>query len=376
MIYSIFNYLFVSSAVLTIWYLGYRLIFARTSFHHLNRAYLLIGILASVALPLMPATVATGFGIETWLAPVEIGSARTGSGTFSAPIIDLAYFLIVAFFLIRTGVSVVSAIWFDKKGSFSFFGRVVIEPGLTEAQRAQVYTHEMAHRKLGHSFDVLLIEVYKAIHWMNPVAWLYASSLKKIHEFQADQRVAQLGIDLHEYSVLLLSATLKLQPSALVNRFHQPSILKQRIIMLSTKSRNTRKYQYLLVIPLLAGALLLSSCSKRTADGDNAEGDIEMKVDKQAEFPGGMEAMFEWIGHNLTYPENLKEEGVEGKVIVKFIVQADGSVDTFSVQRGLHPVLDKLTVEVLSRMPNWSPAMAGTQAVSQEMVLPVVFKLD
>lgn len=370
------SYLLASSLVLGVWYLGYKLLFAKNSFHNWNRVYLLLGIGMSVALPFLPSTVNTGEAATAWLSPVVVGFDQSVGAIASTSLIDTGYKLIVIALLIKVLISFFMAMRNQSGGSYSFFGRIVVEPGLTQDQAAQIYAHEKAHQQLGHSFDVLLLEIYKAVHWINPLVWFYSASIKKIHEFQADQRVAQLDIDLHEYSVLLLSSTLKLQPSALVNRFHQPSILKQRIIMLNTKSRNTRKYTYLFSIPLIALALTLGSCSKDSASGNPDQVVTGKLADKQAEFPGGMEAMYAWMGENLTYPENLKEEGVEGKLFVKFVIESDGSLSSFNIERSLNPQLDKLTVEALTKMPKWSPAIKDGAAVAQEMVLPVMYKID
>jgi TonB family protein len=374
MIYSLTNYLVLSSAVLAVWYLGYRLIFAKNSFHSWNRIYLLAGLGLSVILPLLPSTIETAVTAGFWLSPVIVGLEGGYTSAMKISLADYAYLTVMIILLLKVLLSFWKSITSQTGGSYSFFGRIVVEEGLTPDQESQIFAHEKAHQELGHSFDVLLLEVYKAIHWINPIVWFYTPSLKKVHEFQADQRVAQLGVNLHEYSLLLLSKTLKLQPSVLVNRFHQPSILKQRIIMLNRKSRNTRKYIYLLAIPLMAAAVILSSCSKGAPDSITQTG--EVKADKQAEFPGGMEAMFAWMGENLNYPAYLKDQGVEGKVFVKFEVLTDGSLDSFDIKRSLHPDLDKLTIETLAKMPNWSPAMKDGGAIKQEMVLPVLYKID
>ena len=373
---QLFNYLIISSLVLAVWYGVYRLVFAKSSFHGWNRMYLLMGLVFSVLTPFIPEYVTIQAASSELLSPVFVGVHQSPTSTTGSIGASELYWIITLIICVRLLIGVINITRLKSGGSFSFFGKINVEEGLTPLQEAQVLAHEKAHRTLGHSFDVIIIELYKAVHWINPIAWMYASSLKKVHEFQADQRVAQLGVDLHEYSVLLLSRTLKLQPSALLNRFHQPSILKQRIIMLTTKSRNTHKYLYLLTLPVLAGALLFSSCSKNALDEENMKVEAALNPDKKAEFPGGMDAMFEWIGSNLQYPEHLKESGIEGKVIVQFMVQADGTVDTFSVKAGLHPELDEITVKVLSQMPNWVPATKGSKPIAQEMLLPVVYKLD
>ncbi|NNE55739.1 MAG: energy transducer TonB, partial [Flavobacteriales bacterium] len=100
------------------------------------------------------------------------------------------------------------------------------------------------------------------------------------------------------------------------------------------------------------------------------------KVDVYPEFPGGQDALFEWIGNNITYPDELEGQGVEGTVIVSFVVQADGSVADAMVVKSLHKKLDKISIEAVNKMPDWKPGEVSGNAVNTEMKLPFRYVID
>ena len=78
-------------------------------------------------------------------------------------------------------------------------------------------------------------------------------------------------------------------------------------------------------------------------------------VEEQPEFPGGMAECYKWIGKNLQYPTISAENGVQGRVTVNFVVNADGSIVDVKVLRGVDPYLDKEAIRVVSKMPKWKP---------------------
>ena len=115
-------------------------------------------------------------------------------------------------------------------------------------------------------------------------------------------------------------------------------------------------------------------------DDDGAYYDEEdepiVKVQKKAEFPGGMNELMEYIRENLIYPEAAAEAGIEGTVLVSFIVRRDGSIDEVRVTRGVDPALDAEAVRVVKNMPEWIPARNNGRYVSSYFGLPVIFRLD
>ena len=99
-------------------------------------------------------------------------------------------------------------------------------------------------------------------------------------------------------------------------------------------------------------------------------------VEEQPEFPGGMAECYKWIGKNLQYPTISAENGVQGRVTVNFVVNADGSIVDVKVLRGVDPYLDKEAIRVVSKMPKWKPGKQRGKAVRCSFNLPVRFQLN
>ncbi|MBR3399928.1 MAG: energy transducer TonB [Prevotella sp.] len=97
-------------------------------------------------------------------------------------------------------------------------------------------------------------------------------------------------------------------------------------------------------------------------------------VETPPEFPGGPQKMKEFIDNNLRYPDEL-ESDVQGRVIVQFMIERDGTVSSPAVVESLHPLLDKEALRVISLMPKWSPAKVGGNIVETRYSVPVNFKL-
>ena len=99
-------------------------------------------------------------------------------------------------------------------------------------------------------------------------------------------------------------------------------------------------------------------------------------VEQKPEFPGGEAAMYKWLGDNIVYPSAASEEGVQGRVVVEFVVGKDGSISNVKVVRRRHPALDKEALRVVKAMPKWLPGRNNGQPVKVTYTLPVTFKLQ
>ena len=99
-------------------------------------------------------------------------------------------------------------------------------------------------------------------------------------------------------------------------------------------------------------------------------------VEVMPEFPGGMAECLKFLGKNIKYPVQSQQAGVQGKVIVQFVVEKDGSVSNPKVVRSIDPDLDGEAVRVISIMPKWKPGMQKGQAVRVKYTVPVTFRLD
>lgn len=99
-------------------------------------------------------------------------------------------------------------------------------------------------------------------------------------------------------------------------------------------------------------------------------------VEKPAEFPGGQSALMLWLSSNIRYPEMAMQNGVQGRVIVKFVVEKDGSFSSIEVVKGVDEDLDKEALRVVKKMPKWEPARNNGDPVRSYFVMPITFKLQ
>ena len=98
-------------------------------------------------------------------------------------------------------------------------------------------------------------------------------------------------------------------------------------------------------------------------------------VEQYPEFPGGYSALTEWIDDNLKFPVEAAMDGIEGRVIVQFIVRPTGKIVDAKVVRGIAPSLDKEALRLINIMPSWIPGRQKGKAVNVRYTLPITFKL-
>lgn len=99
-------------------------------------------------------------------------------------------------------------------------------------------------------------------------------------------------------------------------------------------------------------------------------------VDVQAMFKGGMDAWYAYLNKNLTYPSQAKRMGIQGMVIVRFVVNTDGSIQDIELVRTIGGGCDEIAKEVIENSPNWNPGKIGGRAVRSRMTMPIRFRLN
>ncbi|MBR5652410.1 MAG: TonB family protein [Bacteroidales bacterium] len=114
------------------------------------------------------------------------------------------------------------------------------------------------------------------------------------------------------------------------------------------------------------------SISKEIPDNDS----IYQQVDVMPEFPGGQNAMIQFMVDNVTYPQKAKDANIQGKVYVSFVVEKDGSVGDVKLMRGIGGGCDEEAVRVVKAMPKWVPGKKDGKNVRVSYVLPIFFKLN
>ena len=99
-------------------------------------------------------------------------------------------------------------------------------------------------------------------------------------------------------------------------------------------------------------------------------------VEEMPSFPGGQGALMYFISSNLAYPATARESMIQGRVIIGFVVERDGSISNVKVSRSVDPALDKEAMRVVKSMPKWKPGKQNGSAVRVKYTVPVIFRLE
>lgn len=99
-------------------------------------------------------------------------------------------------------------------------------------------------------------------------------------------------------------------------------------------------------------------------------------VEQQPSFPGGREELFKYLAYNVKYPIDAAKNKIEGRVLVTFVVEHDGSISNVNVANSVYPSLDKESIRVVSGMPKWIPGKANGKTVRVKYTIPITFRLN
>lgn len=286
---------------------------------------------------------------------------------------------------------------------FSWFNRIVISKADYQNNGEEIIAHETTHIKLGHSWDVLFANLIIMLQWFNPAAWLWKRELQLLHEYQVDDQVLKSGIDAQKYQLLLIQKSVGEHLFSLGNSFNHGYLKKRIFMMLNNKRKRWSLLKLTFILPLVvllialtggtegvfAQASSLQNVVENVIDGMIPESESEqvdpqqkgkkeevfMVVEKMPEFPGGMRKMMEFLSYNIKYPEKAHAEGIQGRVMVKFIVNEEGKVVEPEVIKSINELLDEEALRVIKLMPNWIPGKQRGKEVSVYYTLPITFRL-
>ena len=158
------------------------------------------------------------------------------------------------------------------------------------------------------------------------------------------------------------------------------SNLRQFSMKLTNEMKNERKYmlllrlddEYLIEAPYDPQSKIFND-SKSAIDVFYNETHEKKLLAASPEFPGGMEALMKFLSENVCYPEEAYKAGIQGRVVVSFIIEPDGSISNVQVVQGVNDSLDAEAVRVVRTMPKWTPGMEGGEAVRVKYNLPITF---
>ena len=314
---------------------------------------------------------------------------------------------------------------------FSFFRWVFMYPSTLEGKQLhEVMVHECTHVSGLHSLDTLFSELFSIACWFNPFAWLMKQEVRMNLEYLADESVLSDGNARKSYQYHLLGLAYR-QPkdsTKIANNFNLLPLKKRIKMMNKRRTSEIGKAKYLLFAPL-AGALLMVSniesvareiggqvpevaevqqkadqalnadvavanpmakaeeakaaelakaeakASDVTAPADTTKNVVYDVTETMPQFPGGQGVMMKYLAANIKYPASAVKAKKQGRVIVAFVIQKDGSVTNARIVRSVDPELDAEALRIVKAMPNWTPGTQDGKPVNVRYTIPVVFSL-
>ena len=314
---------------------------------------------------------------------------------------------------------------------FSFFRWVFMYPSTLEGKQLhEVMVHECTHVSGLHSLDTLFSELFSIACWFNPFAWLMKQEVRMNLEYLADESVLSDGNARKSYQYHLLGLAYR-QPkdsTKIANNFNLLPLKKRIKMMNKRRTSEIGKAKYLLFAPL-AGALLMVSniesvareiggqvpevaevqqkaeqaldadvavanpmakaeeakaaelakaeakASDVTAPADTTKNVVYDVTETMPQFPGGQGVMMKYLAANIKYPASAVKAKKQGRVIVAFVIQKDGSVTNARIVKSVDPELDAEALRIVKAMPNWTPGTQDGKPVNVRYTIPVVFSL-
>ena len=429
-----FVYILKSAICLALFYLFYRLLLSKETFHRFNRLALLGLLVLSCIVPLIEvgtgATNVVNRQFISWEEMLMMAEMSSMTEEVVTPawswreVLLLLYLVGIAFFLLRNlwslgrMLSLINSckkqrlnneIWLFTHqkdiAPFSWMKYIVLSEKDYAESGETILTHERAHIANLHSWDLILADLCVFFQWFNPAAWLLKQELQNIHEYEADEWVINHGIDAKKYQLLLIKKAVGTRLYSMANNLNHSNLKKRITMMIKKKSNPWACMKYLYILPLatiavaafarpeisnefdeISSAKVSDLASFMKADGEKSletppvtslapQDSVFQVVEEMPEFPGGMKAMMQFIADNVKYPSIAQKNGVQGRVITQFTVCKDGSITDAKVLRSVDPYLDKEALRVINAMPKWKPGKQGGQAVAVHFTVPVVFRL-
>lgn len=440
---------------LAAFYLFYKLLLSRDTFHAFNRATLLLLMLLSLVLPFVSLSIDEPTVVNNGMVQVEqlLVAGVTGEDTqpASLTLIQVLFMVYMVGVVVSVGREIVSLAGLYRLISgrgrmttddgiriividgdvapFSWFSNIVISRSDYESGRREILIHEMAHISHHHSLDILLCNVLLIFQWFNPAVWLLRRELRNIHEYEADEAVLASGANAAEYQLLLIRKAVGERLFSMANNLNHNSLKKRITMMLTKRSNPWNRVKVLLTVPVAAVAVvafatpkaeslsreiehesdaIVSSVVKSTSDkaalvaqgktsgeetvnamgrADNTlidndiqrmtstDDDVYEVVEKMPKFPGGGAELMKYLSSNIKYPVEAHKAGIQGRVVVSFVVNKDGTVKDAKIVRSVDKSIDAEALRVISAMPKWQPGYQDGKAVSVRYTVPVTFRL-
>ena len=299
---------------------------------------------------------------------------------------------------------------------FSWLNRIYVNKEILEVneeERKTFLIHELSHVKNYHYLDLIITQIIITFQWFNPAAWQLKKEIKMIHEYQADHNVISSGIDITEYQHLLITNLEKMKYSGMIHGF-KGSSLKKRILMMH-KSNFSKRLRFrsiiILAAAVMAGFILrfpavatsltrpAVTMQTSTATNHNPESFLQAKNNLMANiseaqvtkeiyqnpdvFPAygdgndPLGTLMKDLMRVIKYPQKAHKNGIQGKVVISFVVNEKGEMERFQIKESVNPELDKAALEGIKKLPKkWKPGQMDGKPVDCIFYQSVTFRLQ
>ena len=396
------SYIILAQLGIALLYILYKLFLSHDTFLRAQRYTLLgmvffaylyplvnIDVLSNHALVVQDRMVQQGVGLPAIAIEADYASA-------SITLIDL-YYIGVVVGLSLLAIRVLSVLFVRKQcvrrhidgidvycshrdiEPFSFGSNIFMNPHKYDAPtRSDILLHEMAHVKGMHTFDLLLGEIVVVLGWFNPFAWLLRYEMQLVVEYLADAVAVKRAHSAKDYQYHLLQVLQNRDDVSSLGTHFNHKMLFQRVKKINqSRSHYARGVAYVILLPAILLLLFVSNAFSMPQQEHPIENampqEVEATDDTLPHFPGGEKALMKFLSENVKYPEQASRDSVQGKVIVRFVVDTEGCVVSPTILRSLSPECDAEVLRVVGLMPRWLPCTQNGAAVEADFVLPVNF---
>ena len=480
------------AVLVAVFYMFYRLLLSRETFHRVNRVVLLLTAVASFVLPLCVITLHKTVVVDAAASSVAIGSLTAVVEDADSGLHLWQIAAIVAFFIgmvVTLGYTLMNVVrvWLLIQHSeqhpqtdgtvvcvapgdvspFSWMRYIVLSRSDYETNDASILAHERGHIRQHHSLDLVLVDTLTALQWFNPAMWMLRQDLRAIHEYEADAAVLSQGINMRQYQYLLIQKAVSHCGYSVANGISH-STLKNRIDMMLHKNSSRANLLKLFALAPIVGMTLALNAetvndyvydepqapqkqtvvkkgnqnktvkvgaktvevkaakpaeskakvanvvvkAKETQAKDKTISNVVVKakkantqeniaigvienevaigvidkeepdprvfdvVEQMPNFPGGQNALMDFLKNTIKYPAEAEKAGKQGRVVVQFVINKDGSISDAKVVKSVDKTLDEEALRVVNAMPKWTPGKQNGKDVRVKFTMPVTFKLN
>ena len=345
------------AAAFLLLYIFFRLFLAREPLHSFNRIAVPLSIVIAAVLPACVIT----FHVEAAPLTAAFFSAVPVEPSSDGPRFDwvslfLAVYIVGAAAVLLSGIaSVISLMRLISRGErlrqsdgtvvvlvdepvapMSWMKFIILSREDYSSDPEAIMVHERAHIRLGHSFDVLLADLFTAMQWFNPAAWMMREDLRSIHEYEADEAVIKSGVDAKQYQLLLVKKAFGRSGRSVSNNFNHGRLKNRINMMLIEKSSVRGVFKALYLVPLVC--LGLAANARSVYDVPETTASYKLNGTVRIELPDSTKA-------GSIIPDDVKIY-IDGKLVSRDVMDALDpeeitSMSVFKDRKSIHITTSK-----------------------------------